>query len=192
MSWKNSDKIINYLLRNPFANNSINKISHDLRISVGSAFKLLKQMESRGLVTSKSAGRALFYALNFTNPETRKLAELVLLKDGTNLNPLSMVVKRDLEKVNADAIILFGSVLSKKEPSDIDVLIVTGKKDVKKLQNSLKEVSRLHVKTISPLFLTPKDLKIGFRKQDEVVVDIIKSGKVVRGEDEIVKILGEL
>ena len=81
---KNTGKIINYLLRELELKN-INQISKKTKTSIGSAFKILKDLEKRERVLVKQMGNSKFYSLNFNNKETIKLCELLLLEEKQNL-----------------------------------------------------------------------------------------------------------
>ena len=59
---KNTTKIIKYLLRN-FELRNINQISKELNISLGSAFKILKDLEKNKIVLVKKLGNAKYYNL---------------------------------------------------------------------------------------------------------------------------------
>ena len=60
---------------------SINQISKRLGISVGSAFKILKGLEERGIVLPLNLGNAKFYKLNLENEETTRLCEFLLIEE---------------------------------------------------------------------------------------------------------------
>ena len=83
---KNTAKIIMYLLRNidEFGYN-INQVAKLNEISVGSAFKILKELEKNKIIIKKGISNASHYKLNFENPETTKLCELLLLAEKRNL-----------------------------------------------------------------------------------------------------------
>ena len=74
---KNTKKIILYLLRNLEIVN-INQISKKLSISVGSAFKILKELEKNNIVLSSNLGNAKFYQINLNNEETLRWCEILL------------------------------------------------------------------------------------------------------------------
>ena len=81
---KNTKKIILYLLRNLELVN-INQISKKLYISVGSAFKILKDLEKNNIVLSSKLGNAKFYQINLNNEETIKWCEIFLSEERRNL-----------------------------------------------------------------------------------------------------------
>ena len=71
---KNTVKLIQFLLRNPnqFGYN-INQIAKFLKISAGSSFKILKELEKSKIVVAQNIGNAIYYSFNLNNPETIKL-----------------------------------------------------------------------------------------------------------------------
>ena len=77
---KNTKKIILFLLRNLELFN-INQISKILKISVGSAFKILKELEKNNFVISTNLGNAKFYQINLNNEETLKWCEILLSEE---------------------------------------------------------------------------------------------------------------
>lgn len=76
---KNPLAIIRFLSENGERN--INQISRELKISVGSAFKILKDFENRGIVSSRRMGNAIFYSVNATSREAQLLLELSKLAE---------------------------------------------------------------------------------------------------------------
>ncbi|MBS3066619.1 winged helix-turn-helix transcriptional regulator, partial [Candidatus Pacearchaeota archaeon] len=122
---KNTKKIILYLLRNLELVN-INQISKKLSISVGSAFKILKDLEKNNIVLSSSLGNAKFYQINLNNEETIRWCEILLSEERRNLKGYSKIYAEEIQKFeHSELIILFGSVLNNKEFNDVDVLFIT-------------------------------------------------------------------
>src|SRR3989344_7705320 len=116
---KNTKSIIMYLLRNLEIVN-INQISKLLKISVGSAFKILKELEKNKIVLSSNLGNAKFYQINLDNEETIRWCEILLLEERRNLKGYSKVYAEEIQKFeHAELIILFGSVLANKDFNDV-------------------------------------------------------------------------
>lgn len=70
---KNGETIIKYLLKHGSERATINQISKQLDISVGSAHKILKEFEREGIVASEPIGNSIIYSLNQHNPATRSI-----------------------------------------------------------------------------------------------------------------------
>src|SRR3989344_8888305 len=130
---KNTSKIILFLLKSidKFGYN-INQISRLNKISVGSAFKILKELEKSKIILKTEMSNASYYKLNFSNTETIKLCEFLLLTEKKTLQGHAKVYAEEIINFNeAEMIILFGSVLKSQTFNDVDVLFVT--KQVKKV-----------------------------------------------------------
>lgn len=184
---KNTTKIINYLLRN-FELSNINQISRKLKISVGSVFKILKDLEKNRIVLVKKLGNAKYYTLNLKNQETVKLSELILLEEKRNLKGYSKIYADEIKNFeNSDLIILFGSVLKNKQFNDVDVLFVTNA--VKKVSKFCLEISEVKTKPLVPLILKKVDLIKEIKNKKESVLEIIRAGVVLKGESVFLEVI---
>src|SRR3989339_1030348 len=107
---KNTKKIILYLLRNLELVN-INQISKRINISVGSAFKILRELKKNNLVLSSDLGNAKFYQINLNNEETIRWCEILLLEERRTLKGYSKIYSEEIQKFeHSELIVLFGSV----------------------------------------------------------------------------------
>src|SRR3990167_11014284 len=107
---KNTAMVVMFLLRNTdkFGYN-INKSAKLNKISVGSAFKILKELEKDKLIIKNEISNASHYKLNFENPETTKLCELLLLAEKRNLKGHAKVYTDEVIKFkDAEMIMIFG------------------------------------------------------------------------------------
>lgn len=187
MIQKNTFKIINFLIRS-IEQYNINQTARLLEISVGSAYKILKSLEERKIVSTKELGNAIYYNLNLENDEAVKLAELVLIEDKTNIikgNPTAKVYAQDLERYDAECIVLFGSILYKNEQAkDVDVLfIIKDKRHVKMINQFCLDISRIRTKAIHPLIMLERDFTNNIKIKNNATIDIIKRGMVLRGQN---------
>lgn len=176
-----------YLLRNLELVN-INQISKLLNISVGSSFKILKELEKNKIVVSSDLGNAKFYQINLNNEETIKWCEILLSEERRNLKGYSKIYAEEIQKFeHAELIILFGSVLSNKEFNDVDALFITNKpKEVTKFCLGL---SKVRTKPVVPLILKKEDFVKEIKNKKEVVLNILKTGVILRGESVFVEVL---
>ncbi len=184
---KNTKKIILYLLKNLELEN-INQISKKLKISVGSVFKIFKKLEESNMVFSSNLGNAKFYQINLENNEILKLCELLLIEERRVLEGYSKIYGEEIMNFeNAELIILFGSVLNNKCFNDVDVLFVTNKpKEVTKFCLGL---SKVRTKPIVPLILEKKDLIKEIKTKKQVILDILRTGVVLKGESVFLDVL---
>src|SRR3989344_3704565 len=176
---KNTKKILLYLLKN-FELNNINQISKKLEISVGSAFKTLKKLEEENIVFVVNLGNAKYYKLNLESRETIKFCELLLLEEKRNLKGYAKIYSDEIENFkNADLIILFGSILRKKEFNDIDVLFIT--KEIKSVTQFCLDISKTKSKPVVPLIMKREDLINELKIKKDSILDVIRSGVVLKG-----------
>ena len=186
---KNTAKLIRFLLRNidRFGYN-INQIAKYLKISVGSSFKILKDLEKNKIVTAQTIGNAINYNLNLDNPETVKLCELLLLEEKRQLSGYAKLYSESIQEFKkAELIILFGSILTKKEFNDVDVLFVTNKS--KEVNDFCLELSRLRTKPVVPLILKKEDLIKELKNRKEAISSLIKEGIILKGEFVFIKVI---
>ena len=184
---KNTAKIIRYLLRN-FELRNINQISKKLNISVGSAFKILKELEKNKIVLVKKLGNAKYYTLNLKNKETVKICELLLLEEKRNLKDYAKIYADEIKDFkNAELIILFGSILKNKEFNDVDVLFITN--NVKEISEFCLNISKVKTKPISPLILRKSDLIKEINNKKDSILNLIKTGVVLKGESIFLEVI---
>ena len=184
---KNTTKIIGYLLRN-FELRNINQISKEINISLGSTFKILKDLEKNEIVLLKKLGNANYYILNLKNQETNRLCELILLEEKRNLKGYAKIYSDEIKNFkNADLIILFGSILKNKQFNDVDVLFVTNK--IKEVNKFCLEISKIRTKPIIPLILKKSDLVKEIDNRKESILEIIKTGIVLKGESVFLEVI---
>ena len=179
---KNTGKVIMFLLRNlgKFGYN-INQIAKLNKISVGSAFKILKALEKDRLILKNEISNASNYTLNFDNPETTKLCEFLLLAERRTLKGYAKIYADELIKFkDAEMMVIFGSVLRGKEFNDVDVLFVTNK--VRKVNNFCLEISKVKTKPVVPLIMKQEDLIKALEQKKEAIVNMMKEGIVLKGE----------
>lgn len=187
----NTFKILSLLIRDiePY---NINQIARTLKISVGSAHKILKNLEGRNIVNVKELGNALYYSLNLDNNEAVKSSELVLIEDKNKIlkeNATARIYALDLEKYEAKCIVLFGSILSKEEKAnDVDVLfIIKNKEKASGVNKFCLEISKTRTKNIHPLIMLEQDFTSNIKMRNKTILDIVKKCAVLRGEDVFIK-----
>lgn len=189
MKDNNESRIMRFLLRNhakPGFN--INTIAKTLGISVGSAFKILKGLEKKGITSVEKLGNACFYSLSLGNEETAKICELLLIEEKRHLAGHARLYAEDIKKFDrAELIVMFGSVLRKKEFNDVDALFVTGK--AKDVSQFCLGISKTRTKPVVPLILKKEDAIRELKEGKGVMQTIIKEGIVLRGESVFVEII---
>ena len=185
---ENEAKVMDFLVRNFNERNSINEIGRRLKITPMGVYKILKKLESIHAVIPEVTKYGTFYRADLLEEIGSKFSELVLIQN--ELNDYSKVLEEDFEQLKSVTLscILFGSVIKEgSKARDIDVLLVLEKRNFKKVHNKLEEIKELKPKKIHDVMMTKEDLVKTIRKNDEVVLDIIKGGKVLWGSEIIVE-----
>ena len=190
----NLTKIIEFLFRNIPNRYNVNQLSRELKISVGSAYKILKSLEKKSVLVSLKIGNGIYYVLNLDNKEAENITEFVLIESrnkSLSKNSHASIYAKDFkdgEKLSK-AIILFGSILERKDTKDVDILFIIDKGKSKAVEDFCMKLSNLRPKRTNPLLMTMADFKKNIKKQDKVIADILKKGIILFGEDAVIDIL---
>ena len=181
---ENKSKMLNFLIRNFNKKNSIRMIAKQLSLSPMGAQKILKEFEKERITIKEKIGTGIFYSLNLNNEMAFKLAELILTQN--KLNSYAKIYAKDLEKLRqyVKACVLFGSILTKDEKArDVDILIIIDKENFKKVEQKKQEIEKIAVKRLHFMYQTQKDFEENIRKKDKPILDVIKTGAVLWGQN---------
>ncbi len=186
---KNTARVIMHLLRNIYEFGfNINQIAKLNKISVGSAFKILKDLEKDKIIIKKKIGNASYYKLNFSNPEATKLCELLLLAEKRSLKGHAEIYAGEVAKFkDAEMIIIFGSVLRGREFNDVDVFFLTNQ--TKKVNDFCLEISKVRTKPVVPLIMKQEDLEKAIKQRKDSILGMIEEGIILRGESIFVEVI---
>lgn len=178
------------LLKSPEILYNANSLSNDLDISAMGELKILKRLEAEGILKSRAIGKASIYWIK-DNRYTRSYVKFLLSKEAESSNSLVKRWESEIRKLkSADIAVLFGSVLKKKEPRDIDVLLVTDQKRFEKLKKEVTELNEINPKKIHVIYQTFQDMVGNIKKEDPVILSAIK-GIVVLGEEKFFEVCYE-
>ena len=84
---KNTIKIMGFLLKNiERIGFNVNQLSKNVKISVGSAHKILHELKKEDMVITTDLKSSIYYKLNLNNPDTADICKLILRKDKRNLH----------------------------------------------------------------------------------------------------------
>lgn len=187
-------KVVEFLFRNIPNKFNVNQVARDLKISVGSAYKILKSLEKKGVLVSQRVGNGIYYALNLDNKEAENITELVLMESRNKSlakNSSASIYAKDLKDAEklCKAIILFGSILDTRDAKDVDALFIIDKGKSKAVEDFCMKLSNLRPKRVSPLLMTMTDFKSNIKKQDKVIADILRKGAILFGEGVLINVL---
>ena len=180
---KNEMNFILKIFKNPKKEYNARNIAIVLDLSHTGALKIAKNLEKDEILISKRMGNAIIYQLDKNSEYVKNYTAFLLQKESRDVKPYVKRWVTELKQVvNADIIILFGSVLTKGEKSnDIDVLFLTDNKRIKLLEKEIKELNQVNIKKIHPLYQSEADFKDNLKKEDSALISAL-SGLVIKGE----------
>ena len=183
--------IVLKLVKSPEVEYNANNISKVAGITAMGALKILKRLESESILKSKKIGNAHIYRINVENSYAQRHVGLLLSRESLYASPQAKRWVEELKKIrNAELIILFGSVLEKINPKDIDVLFLTDQKHFSQLEKEIKERNEINIKKIHPLYQTFKDIINNVKKRDQPLLNAIK-GIIIKGEEKFIEVYYE-
>ncbi|MBI4451903.1 MarR family transcriptional regulator, partial [Candidatus Woesearchaeota archaeon] len=159
----NEFSVINFLVRNFTEKLTIRSIAQKLGFSAAGVFNILKKLEKEQVVVGQKLGTGLFYSINFDNRIAKHLAAIVLAYSDEKIT----VNVEQLKQAKA-------AILDKKS-----ILVITD--NMTFLDISIPEINILSK--------TEDEITALLRKKDLEVLQALKKGVVLFGEDELVRII---
>ena len=186
MLTKNEKKVIKTLLFSFWEEYSINEIARRCSLAPNGALKILKKFAEEGIITLKKIGNISSYTLDFTNPKTRSMLELSLIEDANTKVKNRIEDLRELQKIT-EAAIIFGSYITEKEsPEDMDLFFVLNKENFKKYKGESKKIYPSMPLKVHEVLQTPEDLEKNISKKDKVIMEILRKGFILWGQNRII------
>ena len=187
---ENEMKFILSILKNPSQELNARIIGKSLGITPMGSLKIGKKLEKEGIVSSKFIGKARIYKLNLDKEYVIQYIKFLLQREAEYSDAYVKKWIADLKKIKkAESVILFGSVLKKRdEAHDIDILILVKKNNLNLVEKQIEEINIINKKKLHPVFQTIEDLKKNIKKEDKIVLTALK-GIFVLGEDKILEAL---
>ena len=175
-------------IKNKYNANNLSKI---LGITPMGTLKILKGLEKDNIISPEKLGKATFYKINFKSHYAKSYLRFFLEKEAQHSLPRVKAKLEDLKNLSscAEIGILFGSILKSENFNDIDVLLVLKNNQVKKCNKITEEIEKISSKTVHIIKQTPEDLRQNLQKNDKVVLEIIKTGIVIFGQDKIIEVI---
>ena len=190
---KNEEHIISFLTRNFTEKYSINQLAKKVHMTPKGAHKALKKIESETVIMPETVGNAIIYHLNFGSDFAKTKAQISLFEQSSSI--YARVQSKDFERLrsHATAAILFGSIVQKEEQArDIDILFIVEENKYKELKKEIVLLQKLKTKHIHSIFQTSKDFVNNLKKRDEVILDILRTGNILWGQNIIVELIAEV
>lgn len=177
------------ILKSPGNVYNTSNIAKIIGISPMGALKIARRLEKENIIKSKEIGKARIYKLNFQNDYVKHYIKFLLKRESEQAPAYIKMWVNELRKIkNADAAILFGSILRAKKANDIDVLLVTSQERFSKLKQEIEKINIINIKKIHPMYQCEMDIKKNIDDSDKALLNAIK-GLVIFGEDKIIDLL---
>jgi predicted transcriptional regulator len=171
------------------------ELAERLKITRPGIWKSLNKLHEQELITLKTANSKKtsikIARLNYKNLLTKKTLSLILTKQAIeNQRWLDNFSK--LEKYTS-FVILFGSILNNpSKAKDIDLLVISEKKNFKKIEELISEIQKTQSKKIHEILLTEKEFQEELNSRNKAYLDAIKKGIVLFGQDKFIKQMEKL
>ena len=186
---KKESEILLYLFKDFSNNYNANSLSKKIGITPRGALKMLKNLKSQNILTSREFGKAVFYKINFGDEYIIKLMSILLMEEAREKASRWLSEFKELLEC-VDIAIIFGSIIrNPKAANDIDLLIVFKKERYNIIERRINQKREISSKAIHVVKQTPDDLIKNLKKKDEVVLNIIKNSYVLQGYEKLVKII---
>jgi predicted AAA+ superfamily ATPase len=185
-------RILLFLLKNPTDKYNPLQISKEFKITHAGAFKLLAGLYKKEFLVREKIGRYNLYGLNFKKKALRKyLSFLIQQEKDAQSAKVKVWLDTICRKINQASIaLLFGSILHKEKPNDVDAVFVTPKNTTKFYQEVDKANAISQIK-LHPIVQTKEDLINNIRKKDPVIMKSL-GGILVFGDEEYFDVLAEV
>jgi len=165
-----------------------NSISKILCISHVGAQKIFKRLLDGNLLISKKIGKSITYNLKLEDEYVSKLITFLLADEANNFKRWKEEFKKLFKK--GRIIMMFGSAIKNyAKARDIDIMIVVDRKNIKEVNNILKEKEKILLKNLHVIKLTHKDLLENLKKKNKPIIDIVKNAIIIYGQGEYVEIM---
>lgn len=169
------------------------RLAEETGSSVSEVNRQIGDLVNVGLVRMERVGKAKLYTINKQHFLFSPLRTLFRDLLGVYRQAAGKIVSYLTKKHKPISIILFGSVARGKirsdilrNPSDIDILIIANKKDVRKIQDDLRrfiggEIATRYGIAAYPIVLSKDEYVKGLEK-DQFIIDVHARGEVLYGK----------
>ncbi|MBI2548951.1 hypothetical protein HYW21_06385 [Candidatus Woesearchaeota archaeon] len=187
-----SDKEIEILLlltKDLYTDYNANNITKKLDITPAGAFKAMKNLEKKGLITSKKMGKAVFYKINHEDYYAFRVVETLLIGEARQKASRWISEFHDLYK-HVEIALIFGSIMrTPQKANDIDLLVVLKEDNYDAMRQVIERRRRLVTKPIHLIKQTPTDLLKNLRTKDKVLQNALQYGYVLYGYEQLLKVI---
>ena len=165
-----------------------NSISKVLQISHVGAQKILKRLLQENIMISKTIGKSITYKVNCNEDYVCQLLSFLLADEANHFKRWKEEFKELFE--GEQIVVLFGSTVKNyAHAQDIDIMVILEHNNIKEVNEVLKKKKGILPKKIHSLKLTAHDLLENLTRKDKAMVDIVKNGIVLYGQDKYIEIM---
>lgn len=188
MLTKNEIKILRFLMTS-FNHYSINEIARECKLTPKGAYNILKKFERADVLKFNNIGKIKAYKINFSNPLTANYLRVALTDERINEAKIKVRVNdfKEIKKVCSAAIIFGSYITDKKVPNDIDILFIFDKPNFNNYKKELEKIKEIIPYKIHDIIQTQEDIVSSLRKQDKVIINVVRTGLVLWGHDIVVE-----
>ena len=185
----NTARIIGFLMRHSYElGYNVNQIAKALNVSVSRTHEIIMELKTKKMLKVIDLKNAIYYNLDLSNPDTQDTCKMIIREERRTIGPTVRVYSEELKKFEESKFtIIFGSILEKADFKDVDILFITNK--VKAVNSFCLSLTKIRSKVIHPIIMPKEDFINNIKKKDKVVLEIIKKGLVIKGEDKYVEAL---
>lgn len=166
-------------------------IAKAVSMSPSMAHRVLREMETAGIVTARKKGNAVLYGLKNGNYFVNQILSPLFKREDAIYDDVARLIKTRITKYKQEIIsaAVFGSVASGQDSkkSDLDLLVVLQREaDRDKAENLMDVISVDLAKkfsiALSPYIVTGNMLRKKFLKKQKIALAIVKNNRLIYGE----------
>ena len=181
------NEILLLLIKDASKDYNSNNITKKIDITSAGAFKAMKNLRKRDLITSKRMGKAIFYKVNLNDYYTFRIIETLLINEAREKASRWLDEFIELYKYT-DIVIIYGSIAKGlKNANDIDLLVISKKENNNTINKIIKGRRMISTRPIHAVKVTLENLNESLKRKDEVILNIIRSCYVLHGYDKLLE-----
>ena len=177
----NEFSVISFLVRNFTERLTIRSIAQRLSFSPAGVFNILKKLEKSNIVVGQKLGTGLFYAINFENRIAEHLAAVVLLYSEEKISMDSETRENQRFSVPKKSEGFFRELKQARAA-------VFDKKTLLLVVDNIT-ILDISIPNIEVITKTEDELIELLRKKDSTMLQLLKKGTALFGEDKIISII---
>ncbi|MAF35706.1 hypothetical protein CL622_01140 [archaeon] len=183
-------KIILLLFKDLSTTHTITSIAKYCGLSRVGTWKIVKKLASKEYLIEKKIGsgqrNVSVIKLNWQNILLEKLLSFFLTQEAVKQRRWR--INFSLLEPQTRFILLYGSILyTPQKAKDIDIINVTKKNTFIEMQKSIDTIQKTETKKIHAINFTSSEFEQELRKPNEAILDAIKKGVVLFGQDRFIK-----